>query len=137
MNNGWDRILGMTDEWDRILELMDQVPEGERRLCKYVAWAPQLGCGCVWGTLYPGTPRSISTPLSLDFGAMSQAQNPTDPIVKDFQAWITKMGISPLSVSILENINDHLTPSVLSLEGLWARVYEAVRYRSSREVGDG
>lgn len=122
--------------WARIKELMDAVPEEKRRLIGGVAWSPVDQCGCIFGTLFPDTPKDTGSTTSMDFRSMFQyvhSESSQWEYAKEaeaFQAWARGLGLTYYDVWDLQEWNDtvHDLPKVR-----WDRVYAWVCRREQKE----
>lgn len=119
--------------WTKIRELMDAVPEEARRLIAYDAWDPAVGCGCIFGTLYPYTPRPSAQPTRINF--VNLAYNTPGPdadgfspeTADRFRKWLKANDLSDNVVSDLQTANDAYDQDVP--EEHWKRVYAYVVQR--------
>lgn len=112
--------------WTKLRELMDAVPEDRRRLARFAAWRPDLGCGCVFGTLYPGTDRREGAKVNFA-GAIRLGEEPeksrqtfTHPkLVEPFTAWAHSLGLGRDDVYQLQHYNDQCPATSRHDETVW------------------
>lgn len=112
--------------WRELRKLMDAVPEANRRLARHDAWRPDLGCGCVFGTLFPGTPRDESSRINfataIKRGEEPERQLPPHDypwVIEPFTAWAHSLGLTQQEVFDLQKYNDHCPATHSRTEPIW------------------
>lgn len=108
--------------------MMDQVEPDQRRLASEVAWDPKVGCGCIFGTIYPDTPRVSGGRTFIDFGTSYSA--PEGPWDLKFKEWSKQIGLTLSDVENLQCVNDDFLDEDPTER--WARVR---RYCEARAEG--
>lgn len=128
--------------WEKIGALMGAVPEEKRRLIARYAWSGLYGCGCIFGTIFPRTPRRTWRTTRLNFITLARSHDdPEDttnvdyPVLGQFRTWMAETGLTPDLVVELQRFNDahdDATPP----EELWRRVYDFVSQRAAEWKGE-
>lgn len=120
--------------WQKVLALMDAVSESERRLAFQDAWNPYLGCGCLFGTLYPNTPRNAPRSIVMDFAENFYSKSHPAPWMRGFRDWAESQGLDRATVATLQSVNDS-SPLGMGDAGRTARWTYVRRYVELREEG--
>lgn len=97
--------------WKSIRKLMDAVPEERRRLLRFDSWRSDLDCGCVFGTIYPSTPRIESSRINfrelLRKGEGAPGRSDYEFLVEPFTTWAHGLGLTLREVTDLQRMNDY------------------------------
>lgn len=122
--------------YKRVLDLMDQVPQEKRRLVQTHAWDDKRDCGCIFGTLFPSLDRTYGRGINFFYDyKVALGYELEDPSMGGgeldaFKTWAEGLGLNPLLIYKLQEINDAEDAGDLTAPELWGYVYKRIQEES-------